>query len=225
MSWYSENKDKIIVFLLTLVFLLVVSFSLYYFLGQSDTKVLITPSPQITLNPNIVSSEKQKPVVIKNQNPIQMSEQIREETKKITSIIISAFEQELITRVNDYRTSKGLKKLLIDKRLIQSAKQHNDLMAEQNTLSHQLPTEFPLAEQGTNNDRYDKVNYNWRFAAENVAAGYRTPKDVMTGWINSPGHNANILSIKSRDIGVAYNSKGNYWTQNFGDGRDQNQPL
>jgi len=138
---------------------------------------------------------------------------------------ISAFENKLITLVNDYRKSKGLNQLLIDKRLMQSAKNHNDLMAQQDTLSHELPGEPPLADPGANNDRYDKVGYEWKYAAENVAAGYQTPEQVMDGWINSPGHNANMLSVKSRDIGVAHNPRGNYWTQNFGNSNSPNQSI
>lgn len=132
------------------------------------------------------------------------------------NVTLSAYEQELFTRVNDYRKSKGLTALTIDDRLVRAAENHNNLMVEKNMLSHQLSGELPLAEPGPNNDRYDRVNYNWRYAAENVAAGYRTPEDVMTGWINSPGHNANILSTKSKNIGVAHNPNGNYWTQTFG---------
>ena len=36
----------------------------------------------------------------------------------------------------------------------------------------------------------------------------------MTGWMNSPGHRANILSTSFSEVGLA--RVGNYWTQNFG---------
>ncbi len=57
--------------------------------------------------------------------------------------------------------------------------------------------------------------------AENIAAGYSTPADVVVGWMNSPGHKANILNGTMQGIGVGYvyNSDapwGSYWTQNFG---------
>lgn len=49
--------------------------------------------------------------------------------------------------------------------------------------------------------------------AENIAWGYRTGEDVLQGWLNSPGHRANILSPNVSHIGVA--RVGNYWTMDF----------
>ena len=37
---------------------------------------------------------------------------------------------------------------------------------------------------------------------ENIAKGQRTPAEVMTGWMNSPGHKANILNCGFKNIGV-----------------------
>ncbi len=56
---------------------------------------------------------------------------------------------------------------------------------------------------------------------ENIAAGYMFPETVMNGWMNSPGHRANILSGAYTHIGVGYTYNGSaqykyYWTQMFG---------
>jgi uncharacterized protein YkwD len=56
---------------------------------------------------------------------------------------------------------------------------------------------------------------------ENVAAGYPTVANVMTGWMNSAGHRANILDPSYQHVGLgkAQSSTGDpYWTQNFGRG-------
>ncbi len=55
----------------------------------------------------------------------------------------------------------------------------------------------------------------YRSAGENIAMGYRTPQAVVTGWMNSPGHRANILNSSYKKIGVGYVASGNYWTQMF----------
>ena len=55
----------------------------------------------------------------------------------------------------------------------------------------------------------------YRSAGENIAMGYRTPQAVVTGWMNSPGHRANILNSSYKRIGVGYVASGNYWTQMF----------
>jgi uncharacterized protein YkwD len=72
---------------------------------------------------------------------------------------------------------------------------------------------------------------NWCLLAENLAAGYEKPRNVVQGWMKSPGHRANILSPDLREIGVghAYVKKsyyGHYWVQEFGARRDdQPKPV
>ncbi|HWT75491.1 MAG TPA: CAP domain-containing protein [Mobilitalea sp.] len=54
-------------------------------------------------------------------------------------------------------------------------------------------------------------------AGENIAYGQKTPQEVVTGWMNSPGHRANILNPNFHKIGIGvYQSNGvYYWTQEF----------
>ncbi len=54
--------------------------------------------------------------------------------------------------------------------------------------------------------------------AENIAKGPADPASVMVAWMNSSGHQANILSSDYWEIGVGYTSgsSGIYWTQDFG---------
>ena len=72
--------------------------------------------------------------------------------------------------------------------------------------------------------RHWAISNSWRYAygsAENIAAGQRTPAAVMTAWMNSAGHKANILNCSSAAIGVGIgrstaSTYGIYWTQDFG---------
>lgn len=55
---------------------------------------------------------------------------------------------------------------------------------------------------------------------ENIAAGYDSPEAVVKGWMNSPGHRANILNSDYEELGVGYfydqNSEyKNFWVQIF----------
>ena len=54
--------------------------------------------------------------------------------------------------------------------------------------------------------------------AENIAEGQRTPGEVFTAWMNSPGHKANILGATYKDIGVAYLANGTspVWVMHLG---------
>ncbi len=59
---------------------------------------------------------------------------------------------------------------------------------------------------------------SYKAAGENIAKGQRTPAEVMKGWMNSPGHRANILSSSYTEIGVGYVTDSNgtaYWVQHF----------
>ncbi|MFB6616120.1 CAP domain-containing protein [Streptomyces sp. NPDC056367] len=53
---------------------------------------------------------------------------------------------------------------------------------------------------------------------ENIARGQGDAQSVMTAWMNSPGHKANILNCEFRTLGVgAYFADGGpWWTQDFG---------
>ena len=56
---------------------------------------------------------------------------------------------------------------------------------------------------------------------ENIAAGYSTPASVVQGWINSPGHYANILAPEATAAGIAlYEAPGTqfrfFWAMDFG---------
>ena len=63
------------------------------------------------------------------------------------------------------------------------------------------------------------AGYRYRKVAENIAAGQRDAAEVVRGWMNSPGHRANILDAELTQIGVGLVSGGPYgttWTQVFG---------
>lgn len=63
-----------------------------------------------------------------------------------------------------------------------------------------------------------KYGIHYKSAGENIAAGQRTPDEVMQAWMNSSGHRANILNAKYTELGVGYykgGSYGVYWVQEF----------
>ena len=62
--------------------------------------------------------------------------------------------------------------------------------------------------------RLTAIGYNWKAYGENIAQGYTDEREVVAGWLKSPGHCANIMNKDYREMGVA-NVNG-YWTQDFG---------
>jgi uncharacterized protein YkwD len=66
--------------------------------------------------------------------------------------------------------------------------------------------------------RVTRVGYVWRTAGENIAIGPETPEAVVQGWLESPGHCANMMSPGFTEMGVAFvvdrkSEAGIYWTQ------------
>lgn len=61
------------------------------------------------------------------------------------------------------------------------------------------------------------MGIRYRYIGENIAYGQRSPVEVMNGWMNSPGHRANILSpnVEYMGIGVAQRNGVYDWTQFF----------
>lgn len=61
---------------------------------------------------------------------------------------------------------------------------------------------------------------NHKAVGENIACGQQTPAQVVSSWMNSEGHRANILSPNFTHLGVGYYYSNNasyrhYWTQLF----------
>lgn len=53
-------------------------------------------------------------------------------------------------------------------------------------------------------DRAPLFGYLGSSGAENAYCGYMMPQDAINGWLNSPGHRANLLSAGHREIGLGY---------------------
>jgi uncharacterized protein YkwD len=70
--------------------------------------------------------------------------------------------------------------------------------------------------------RISAAGFNWSAAGENIATGYRTPRQVVTAWMGSTGHCQNILDPSFEDVGTGVNAQpigqygGGTWTQDFG---------
>lgn len=121
--------------------------------------------------------------------------------------------QQVLTLVNAQRAKAGCRALRVDLRLQRAALAHSVDMAKRRYFSH------TSLDGRTFVDRIRAQGYPGRRLGENIAAGYRTPSAVMTAWMKSPGHRANILDCRYTAIGIGVTTGGPYgvyWTQDFG---------
>ncbi len=118
-----------------------------------------------------------------------------------------SFISETIQLVNKEREKQGLSKLKQDKELNQIAFIKAEDMVLQKYFDHQSPT------YGQPWDMADGFGYSYRTFGENIAYGYKSSSAVVTAWMNSPGHKANILNSKYTNIGVgiAKDSSNQYY--------------
>ena len=92
--------------------------------------------------------------------------------------------------------------------LEEAAYKHSADMVKKKFFSHYAP------DGSRGGVRLQRVGYAWKTYGENIGQGYKTEKEMLKGWLNSPGHCKNIMSKSFKEMGVA--RVGNLWTQEFG---------
>ena len=142
---------------------------------------------------------------------------------------LPSIEQQVLDLTNEQRQQNGCATALVrSPQLAAAASAHSQDMALQDLFSH------TGSDGSTMLSRIAATGYSYSQLAENVAAGYATPEDVVASWMKSPGHRANILNCDLRELGVGYyaqlDDQSNvlldggqvggpyryYWTQDFG---------
>jgi len=122
---------------------------------------------------------------------------------------VRTVEREVIRLCNIERQKAGLKPLTENWELSRVARDKSMDMAQKNYFSHTSPT------YGSPFDMMKAYGISYKSAGENIAKGQTTAQQVVTSWMNSSGHRANILSSSFTQIGVGYYASGHYWTQMF----------
>lgn len=120
---------------------------------------------------------------------------------------------EVVALTNVERTAAGLRPLSADPLLANAAQAHSDDMVARAFYSHTSPGGAQPW------DRAAAAGSTRRTIGENIACGQRSPAEVVLGWMNSPGHRANILKPDFTHIGIGLaggGKMGTYWTQLFG---------
>jgi uncharacterized protein YkwD len=113
---------------------------------------------------------------------------------------------------NEYFASTAA--LIRSNQLAEAAKVHAQDMARRGYFEHEAP------DGSQPKDRVRRTGYKYRLTGENIAYGPESAEEVVAGWLGSPGHCANIMDPRFRDIGVAVatgRKRGHiYWVQEFG---------
>lgn len=131
---------------------------------------------------------------------------------KAAALIPSQIEEmkmEVFQIVNQERQNAGLPPLCLNKELGSAAQDHSDDQQSCGRMSH------TGCDGSAFTSRMTAAGYEWTTGGENVAWNQKTAAAVMSAWMNSSGHRANILGSSFKNIGIGLSSEY-YWTQDFG---------
>ena len=129
-------------------------------------------------------------------------------------------QEKMVRLINDARKNKHRCGNLIfspagkvrwNPKLGNAALNHARDMAQSDMLSHTGSDGSKVAA------RIQNAGYNWRVVAENIAGGHQNSESVVSTWLDSPGHCANLMDPMVTEIGAACfrnpeSVYGTYWT-------------
>lgn len=147
------------------------------------------------------NQSSQSSSTIQEQKPAPTQPSAPEDTK--------GYVDEVIRLVNVERANAGLSPLSKNGGACQGAAvRANEIV---NTFSHTRPDGRSCFTV------FEEVGVTYTSCGENIAAGQKSPEAVVTAWMNSPGHRANILDEGFEEIGVGVVEVNGYfyWVQLF----------
>lgn len=156
---------------------------------------IIDHNPQI-LNPNLIF-------------PGQMIIIPSAILRKNEMTTLSNNEKEILELINSKRKELGLKPLILDDSLTKAAKQKSIDMMEKQYVSHISPT------YGDSRNMLKTFNISYDQVKESIGAGYGSPGEIFSLWMNTSVNQSNMLDKMSTHIGIGYVAgglHGHYWT-------------
>lgn len=118
-------------------------------------------------------------------------------TPNILGVATDIRVEELLRLTNDERRKAGLSQLKLDPTLSEAATAKAQYMFEHNYWAHTAP-------DGTNPwDFFKKSGYSYLHAGENLAKEFDRSDGVVSAWMASPSHRANMIRPEYEDIGFA----------------------
>ncbi len=120
-----------------------------------------------------------------------------------STVNATAMQAEMLGYINEARAQAGLHPLKLDAKLCEGATLKSQDMATNNYFSHQSPT------YGSPFEMMRSLGITYRYAGENIAK-HMSVKSAHDGFMNSPGHRANILGKNYNKVGLGFVKSGNY---------------
>ncbi|PLX27473.1 hypothetical protein C0581_03430 [Candidatus Parcubacteria bacterium] len=104
--------------------------------------------------------------------------------------------EKIIDLTNEIRTKKGLEPLRPFIKLYNSGQLKAQDMAEKEYFEHVGPDGRGLK------DYMGTVEYEYKYAGENLAMGFADAQSLVNAWVNSPTHYANLIDTDYSEFGI-----------------------
>ena len=114
-----------------------------------------------------------------------------------------ALSKATVCLLNRERARRGMRALRVNRRLSQAALAHTRDMVEKRYFQHVSRAGADVVDRLLSTGYLGRVR-SW-LVGENLAWGTEslsTPRQTVTNWMQSPGHRANILKRRFREIGI-----------------------
>ena len=136
-------------------------------------------------------------------------------TTRVSGVAHYEWLAEELRQLNAARAEQGLPALVLSNILTEYAMQRAAECAVY--YSHTRPSEEDCFSVGNGGAAYGAATGGY-LNAENIGVGYMTVSEAMSGWLNSPGHYANIMNTNSGSVGFGvFESQNEYYVvQLFG---------
>lgn len=109
-------------------------------------------------------------------------------------------QDDLYTLINDTRTANGVNKLQVNSKLEAVAQLKLSDMFRNNYFAHTSPSGVDPW------DWFDKANYDYQLAGENLAMSFISSDEVLNAWLKSESHRKNLLLNNFKETGIAVGS-------------------
>jgi hypothetical protein len=109
--------------------------------------------------------------------------------------VLSEERRQIVDLTNEVRKNNYRQLLKTNNRLDSSAQAKADDMAVRKYFAHSRNKKTLV-------DWLKAANYNFEVAGENLAVGFKTPKEVVDAWVKSPTHFSNLVDGEFTEFGV-----------------------
>ncbi|WP_245541133.1 CAP domain-containing protein [Yoonia vestfoldensis] len=127
---------------------------------------------------------------------------------------VNELATEIAAGLNASRQANGERPLRFNRDLGRAAMTHACDMHRNEFFAH-------IGTDGSNlQQRVRAVGYSDCIVGENIAWGYPRSEQIITGWMNSPGHRTIMLHprVEEFGIGITTGTRGPYWVLVVGKG-------